>query len=265
MRTKNITKYLFVIANQILTKKEQYIHTVKWEMEVQKPIIEQARQVRINMETLLCYFCFWYQYNFPEIRLQFFLLNHLSTGFGSTGSRQIRPRGAGAPPRRWKWGDGDQAAGKPGFSSEGNPYQKGRKLSVDLAHYFPEMGDYPPHSQKWGDASPRPPVAEPLPRGAFRAMALQKAIKWPIWPPKQGRRHGFLSWGLGGRIVARVANLPQNTLKIEKKHRILATSFSKLGGGGRTTRFSKVRGSWPPTPPSATPCHQMTEYLNIRK
>ena len=30
--------------------------------------------------------------------------------------------------------------------------------SADLAHYFPENGgDYPPLSQKWGDASPRPP------------------------------------------------------------------------------------------------------------
>ena len=43
----------------------------------------------------------------------------------------------------------------------------------------------------------------------------------------QGRRHGFLS---GVRIVGRVANLPQNILKIGKKHRILATSFSNLGG-----------------------------------
>ena len=50
----------------------------------------------------------------------------------------------------------------------------------------------------------------------------------------------------GGRIVGRVASLPQNTLKIRKK-RILATSFSNLGG--RPTRFSKVRGSGPPDPP----------------
>ena len=37
---------------------------------------------------------------------------------------------SGAPPRRWKWGDGDQAAAKPGLSSEGNPYQKPKTQQI---------------------------------------------------------------------------------------------------------------------------------------
>ena len=62
-------------------------------------------------------------------------------------------------------GDGDQAAAKPGFSSEGYPYQKPKTQRI-WPTIFLKMGDYPPHSQKWRDASPRPPshppVAEPL-------------------------------------------------------------------------------------------------------
>ena len=53
-------------------------------------------------------------------------------------------------------------------------------------------------------------------------------------------------WVGGGRIDGRVANLPQNTLKIGK-----STGFWPLHSriwGGRTTRFSKVRGSGPPPP-----------------
>ena len=65
---------------------------------------------------------------------------------------------------------------------------------------------------------------------------------------------------VGGRIVGRVANLPQNTIKIGKD-----TGFwplhSRIWGGGRNPRFSKVRGSGPPpppTPPSATPLRRMS-------
>ena len=54
-------------------------------------------------------------------------------------------------------GDGDQAAAKPGFSSEGNPYQKPKTQRI-WPTIFLKMGDYPPHSQKWGDASPPSPL-----------------------------------------------------------------------------------------------------------
>ena len=60
-----------------------------------------------------------------------------------------------------KMGDGDQTAAKSGFSSEGNPYQKNEN-SAELAQYFPENGGIIPRTQKWGDTSPIPPVAEPL-------------------------------------------------------------------------------------------------------
>ena len=62
-------------------------------------------------------------------------------------------------------GDGDQAAAKPRFSSEGNPYQKPKTQRI-WPTIFLKMGDYPPHSQKWGDATP-PPVTEPLARTAY--------------------------------------------------------------------------------------------------
>ena len=56
-------------------------------------------------------------------------------------------------------GDGDQAAAKPGFSSEGNPYQKPKTQRI-WPTIFLKMGggDYPPYSQKWGDASPPSPL-----------------------------------------------------------------------------------------------------------
>ena len=64
----------------------------------------------------------------------------------------------GAPPRRWKWGDGDQAAAKPGFSSEGNPYQKPKTQRI-LAHYFPENRGIIPRTLKIGGTRPpRPPL-----------------------------------------------------------------------------------------------------------
>ena len=55
-------------------------------------------------------------------------------------------------------GPGDSEAR---FFSEGNPYQK-PKTQRTWPTIFLKMGDSPPHSQKWGDASPRPPVTEPL-------------------------------------------------------------------------------------------------------
>ena len=60
----------------------------------------------------------------------------------------------------------------------------------------------------------------------------------------QGRRHGFFS-GVSNR---RQGGQPTPKYsKNRKKHRILATSFSNLGG--RPARFSKVRGSGPPPDP----------------
>ena len=65
-----------------------------------------------------------------------------------------------------KMGDGDQAAAKPGFSSEDTPYQKPKTQRI-WPTIFLKMGDYPPHSKKWGDASPPvPPVVEPLGAGS---------------------------------------------------------------------------------------------------
>ena len=69
----------------------------------------------------------------------------------------------GAPPRRWKWGDGDQAAAKPGFSSGGVPYKKPKTQRIWPTISLKMRGDYPPHSQKWrGRVPPVPPMAEPL-------------------------------------------------------------------------------------------------------
>ena len=71
----------------------------------------------------------------------------------------------GAPPRRWKWGgggDGDQAAAKPGFSSEGNPYQKPKTQRI-WPTIFLKMGGIIPRTLKIGGTCPPvPPVAEPL-------------------------------------------------------------------------------------------------------
>ena len=54
-------------------------------------------------------------------------------------------------------GDGDQAAAKPGFSSEGNPYQKPKTQRIWLTIFLKMGGDYPPHSQKWGGRVPPSP------------------------------------------------------------------------------------------------------------
>ena len=103
------------------------------------------------------------------------------------------------------------------------------------------------NSQKFWEINIPPKTLHNFTVAAFEPLSYQKLAC------KQGRRHGFLS---GGRIVGSVANLPQNTLKIGKKHRILATSFSNLGG--RPTRFSKVRGSGPPPPVGDAPaCKRM--------
>ena len=59
--------------------------------------------------------------------------------------------------------------------------------------------------------------------------------------------YGFLSGR--GRIVGRVANLPQNTLKIEKTPDF--GHFIRESGGFETPGFQKCGGQ---DPPVATPC-----------
>ena len=73
-------------------------------------------------------------------------------------------------------GGRDQAAAKPGFSSEGNPYQKPKTQRI-WPTIFLKMGGYPPHSKKWGDASPRPP--SPLWRSPCQKSQNKKAQKSP--------------------------------------------------------------------------------------
>ena len=55
-----------------------------------------------------------------------------------------------------------------------------------------------------------------------------------------------------GRIVGRVANLPQITLKIGKNTGLWPL-HSRIWGGGETTGFQRRGGQDPPPPPSATP------------
>ena len=89
-------------------------------------------------------------------------------------------------------------------------------------------------------------------RGKFRWLVQN--VAQPIFPIcalfvyMQRRRHGFLSVGVGSNRRQDGQPTPKIPYK-SKKHRILATSFSNLGGGRRPPRFSKVRGSGPPGPP----------------
>ena len=59
-------------------------------------------------------------------------------------------------------GDGDQAAAKQGFSSEGNPYQKPKTQRILPTIFLKMVGIITRTLENGGDASPRPPVAEPL-------------------------------------------------------------------------------------------------------
>ena len=83
---------------------------------------------------------------------------------------------SGAPPRRWKWGDRDQAAAKKGFSSEGNPYQK-QKTQRIWPTIFLKMGGIIPRTLKnGGDVSPRPPCGgAPETDGSNSDTMLSKA------------------------------------------------------------------------------------------
>ena len=59
-------------------------------------------------------------------------------------------------------GDGDQAAAKPGFSSEGNPYQKPKTQRIWPTIFLKMGGLSPALSKLGGRVPPVPPVAEPL-------------------------------------------------------------------------------------------------------
>ena len=88
----------------------------------------------------------------------------------------------------------------------------------------------------------------------------RRLMSWGLaaHPCVQGRRHGFLSGGSNRRQGGQpTPKYPKN----RKKHRILATSFSNLGG--RTTRFSKVRGHDPPTPRRRRPCMRPTAAMGL--
>ena len=61
-----------------------------------------------------------------------------------------------------KMGDGDQAAAKPGFSSEGNPYQKPKPQQIWTTIFLKMGGLSPALSKMGGTRPPVPPVAEPL-------------------------------------------------------------------------------------------------------
>ena len=88
-------------------------------------------------------------------------------------------RGSATPMKMGGGGDWDQAAANPGFSSEGNPYQKPKTQRI-WPTILMKMGDYPPHSQKWGDASPRPPCGGAPAHGLFFFFARLYDNQGPI-------------------------------------------------------------------------------------
>ena len=81
---------------------------------------------------------------------------------------ELRSRGS-ATPMKMGGGGGDQAAAKPGFSSEGNPYQKPKTQRI-WPTIFLKMGGIIPRTLKnGGTCPPRPPCggapAEKAPSG----------------------------------------------------------------------------------------------------
>ena len=76
-------------------------------------------------------------------------------------------------------GDWDQAAAKPGFSSEGNPYKKNEN-SADLAHYFPENGGIIPRTLKNGGTRPPRPPCGGAP-GQVRSVQFNLFKKWLLY------------------------------------------------------------------------------------
>ena len=82
-------------------------------------------------------------------------------GGGTWAAKSVSAIDPRAPPRRWKWGGGggggDQAAAKQGFSSEGNPYKKKRKLSGFGPLFSWKWGIIPRTLKNGGTRPPRPP------------------------------------------------------------------------------------------------------------
>ena len=62
-----------------------------------------------------------------------------------------------ATPMKMGGGDGDQAAAKPGFSSEGNPYKKPKTQRI-WSTIFLKMGGIIPRTLKNGGTRPPPPL-----------------------------------------------------------------------------------------------------------
>ena len=79
-------------------------------------------------------------------------VRRLARFFFDTGYK-MAIRGSATP---MKMGDGDQAAAKPGFSSEGNAYQKPKTQRI-WPTIFLKIGGFIPRTLKNGDASPHPP------------------------------------------------------------------------------------------------------------
>ena len=82
-------------------------------------------------------------------------INSVSTGIYKHGFESAR--GSATPMKMGGGGGGgDQAAAKPEFSSEGNPYQKPKTQRI-WSTIFLKMGGLSPHSQKWGGRVPPVP------------------------------------------------------------------------------------------------------------
>ena len=79
-----------------------------------------------------------------------------------------------ATPMKMGGGDGDQAAAKPGLSSEGNPYQKPKTQRIWSTIFLKMGGLSPALSKMGGRVPPSPPVAEPL---AYAMHGLTWRIK----------------------------------------------------------------------------------------
>ena len=84
-------------------------------------------------------------------------------------------------------GDGDQAVAKPGFSSEGNPYQKPKTQRIWPTIFLKMGGLSPALSKMGGRVPPSPPVAEPLltEKGPKRQKGPQSVCKNNKLPKNQ--------------------------------------------------------------------------------
>ena len=83
------------------------------------------------------------------------------------------------------------------------------------------------HRRIQGRADPAMAPPKNLWRGANMSFGSPRGVATDFW--------------VGGRIIGSVATYPQNNLKIGKKHRIWATSFSNLVGSTTPSDF-KIGG-----------------------